>query len=48
MNLINFLEACRKKSGFYLSINDVKIGVDMMNLPYQGELETELEFNSQK
>ena len=48
MNLKNLSKAYMEKSDFYLSINDIEIGVDMMSLPYQDELESELDLNSEK
>jgi hypothetical protein len=48
MNLKNLSKAYMEKSDFYLSINDIEIGFDMMILPYQDELESELDLNSEK
>ena len=48
MNLKNLSKAYMEKSDFSLSVNDIEIGVDMMSLPYQDELESELDLNSEK
>ena len=48
MSLKNLSKAYMEKSDFYLLINDIEIGVDMMSLPYQDVLENELDLNSEK